>query len=179
MIDQYVAQLRHEVRGPYLPRRSMIGEIRAGLLDAADARRAAGATDAEAERLAVHEFGPVELVAAGVREELAAVAARYLAGLVVVLGSAQFALATYTWTTAAAAQGWPVPPPWYGLLSRAVDLSSFAFMGLAAVAVVALGRGARLLPTRPPVRPRPPNPTNPTGKPKTTISGHSAATIIG
>jgi hypothetical protein len=38
-----------------------------------------------------------------VREELAAVSARYLAGLVVVLGSAQFALSTHTWTTAAAA----------------------------------------------------------------------------
>lgn len=152
MIDQYVAQLRREVRGPVLPRRSMIGEIRAGLLDAADAHRAAGASDAEAQRLAVEEFGPVPLVAAGVRAELAAVSARYLAGLVVVLGSAQFALSTYTWTTAAAAQGWPVPPHWYGLLATAVDLSSFAFMALAAVAVLALGRGARVLPTRRVVR---------------------------
>jgi hypothetical protein len=152
VIDQYVAQLRREVRGPYLPRRSMIGEIRDGLLDAAEAHRAAGATDSEAQRLAVDEFGPVEVVAGGVRAELAAVAARYLAGLVVVLGSAQFALSTYTWTTAAAAQGWPAPAPWYGVLSRAVDLSSFAFMGLAAVAVLALGRGARLLPTRRVVR---------------------------
>lgn len=152
MIDQYVARLRREVRGPYLPRRSMIAEIRDGLLDAAAAHREAGASEAEAQRLAVEEFGPVEVVAAGVRAELAAVAARYLAGLVVVLGSAQFALATYTWTTAAAAQGRPVPPPWYGLLARAVDLSSFAFMGLAVVAVLALGRGARLLPTRRVVR---------------------------
>ncbi|MBB5785752.1 permease prefix domain 1-containing protein [Jiangella mangrovi] len=152
MIDQYVAQLRREVREPYLPRRSMIGEIRDGLLDAADAHRDAGATDAEAQRLAVEEFGPVEVVADGVRAELAAVSARYLAGLVVVLGSAQFALSTYTWTTAAAAQGWPEPPPWYGVLSRAVDLSSFAFLGLAALAVLALGRGARLFDTRRVVR---------------------------
>lgn len=152
MIDQYVAQLRREVRGPVLPRRSMIGEVRDGLLDAADAHRAAGASETEAQRLAVEEFGPVAVVAAGVRAELAAVAARYLAGLVVVLGSAQFALSTYTWTTAAAAQGWPVPPHWYGLLATVVDLSSFAFMALAAVAVLALGRGARLLPTRRVVR---------------------------
>ncbi|RIQ13613.1 permease prefix domain 1-containing protein [Jiangella rhizosphaerae] len=152
MIDQYVARLRREVRGPYLPRRSMLRELRDGLLDAADAHRSAGATDAEAERLAVEEFGPAEVVAAGVREELAAVAARYLAGLVVVLGSVQFALATYTWTTAAAAQGWPEPSPWYGVLSRAVDVSSFGFMGLSAVAVLALGRGARRLPTRRVVR---------------------------
>nr|WP_246400519.1 permease prefix domain 1-containing protein [Jiangella mangrovi] len=130
----------------------MIGEIRDGLLDAADAHRDAGATDAEAQRLAVEEFGPVEVVADGVRAELAAVSARYLAGLVVVLGSAQFALSTYTWTTAAAAQGWPEPPPWYGVLSRAVDLSSFAFLGLAALAVLALGRGARLFDTRRVVR---------------------------
>lgn len=152
MIDQYVAQLRRRVRGPVLPRRSMIGEIRDGLLDAADTHRAAGATEAEAQRLAVEEFGPVEVVADGVKAELAAVSARYLAGLVVVLGSAQFALSTHTWTTAAAAQGWPVPPHWYSVLSRAVDLSSFAFLGLAAVAVLALGRGARRLDTRRVVR---------------------------
>ncbi|SDU56206.1 permease prefix domain 1-containing protein [Jiangella alkaliphila] len=152
MIDQYVAQLRREVRGPLLPRRSMIRELRDGLRDAADAHRSDGAGAAEAERLAVEEFGPVQVVAAGLREELAAVAARYLAGLIAVLGSAQFALSTYTWTTAAAAQGWPEPAPWYGLLSRAVDVSSFAFIGLAALAVLALGRGARRLPTRRVVR---------------------------
>lgn len=152
MIDQYVAQLRRKVRGPLLPRRGMLRELRDGLLDAADAHRAAGASDAEAQRLAVEEFGPVEVVAAGVRTELAAVAARYLAGLIVVLGAVQFALATYTWTTAAAAQGWPQPAPWYGVLSQAVDVSSFAFMGLAGLAVLALGRGARLLPTRRVVR---------------------------
>ncbi|PZF79437.1 permease prefix domain 1-containing protein [Jiangella anatolica] len=152
MIDQYVAQLRREVRGPRLPRRGMLRELRDGLRDAADAHRSAGVDDAEAERLAVEEFGPLEAVAAAVRAELAAVAARYLAGLIAVLGSVQFALSTYTWTTAAAAQGWPEPAPWYGVLSRAVDLSSFAFMGLAALAVLALGRGARLLPTRRVVR---------------------------
>lgn len=148
MIDQYVAQVRRQVRGPHLPRRSMLRELRDGLRDAADAHRAAGARDAEAERLAVEEFGPAEVVAAGVRDELAAVAARYLAGLVIVFGTAQFALATYTWTTAAAAQGWPQPAQWYGVLSRAVDISSFGFMGLSAVAVLALGRGARRLRTR-------------------------------
>ncbi|WP_116951300.1 permease prefix domain 1-containing protein [Jiangella endophytica] len=152
MIDEYVARLRREVRGPLLPRRSMLRELRDGLLDAADAHRSAGATRAEAERLAVEEFGPVPVVAAEVRAELAAVAARYLAGLIAVLGSVQFALSTYTWTTAAAEQGWPEPAPWYGVLSRAVDISSFAFVGLAAVAVLALGRGARLWPTRRVVR---------------------------
>ncbi len=152
MIDQYVAQLRREVRGPLLPRRSMIRELRDGLRDAADAHRSGGAGDAEAERLAVEEFGPVQVVAAGLREELAAVAARYLAGLIAVLGSVQFALSTYTWTTAAAAQGWPEPAPWYGMLSRAVDVAGFAFIGLAALAVLALGRGARRLPTRKVVR---------------------------
>lgn len=152
MIDQYLAQLRREVRGPLLPRRGMLRELRDGLHDAADAHRSAGAPDAEAQRLAVEEFGPAEVVAAGVRAELAAVAARYLAGLVALLGSAQFALATHAWTTAAAGQDWPEPPPWYGVLSRAVDVSSFAFIGLAAVAVPVLGRGARLLSTRRVVR---------------------------
>ncbi|WP_162606193.1 permease prefix domain 1-containing protein [Jiangella asiatica] len=148
MIEQYVARLRREVRGPLLPRRGMINEIRDGLRDAAAAHRSAGATPAAAERLAVEEFGPVGPVAAGVRAELAAVAARYLAGLVIVLGSTQFALAHYTWTTAAAAQGWPEPTSWYSALARVVDLSSVAFMVLAGVSVLALGRGGRVLPTR-------------------------------
>lgn len=72
--------------------------------------------------------------------------------MIVVLGAVQFAVATYTWTTAAAAQGWPEPAPWYGVVSRAVDISTLTFIGLAALAVLALGRGARLLPTRRVVR---------------------------
>ncbi|WP_084469535.1 permease prefix domain 1-containing protein [Jiangella gansuensis] len=148
MIDRYVAQLRREVRGPLLPRRGMLNEVRDGLHDAAAAHRAAGATPAEAERLAVEEFGPVPMVAAGLRAELAAIAGRYLAGLVAVLGSAEFALSTYTWTTAAVAQGWPTPASWYSVVARAMDWSTVVVVVLAGLAVLALGRGARRLPTR-------------------------------
>lgn len=152
MIDAYLAALRGELRGPRLPRASMIREVRDGLHDAACAYRDHGVSQAEAERRAVAEFGSPRVVAAAMRDELAAATGRYLAALAILLGSAQFALANYTWQTAAREQGWPRPTPEYGVFAQAVDVSNIVILVALALAVPVLGRGGRYMPTRRVVR---------------------------
>lgn len=152
MIDAYLAVLRRELRGPVFVRLSMLREVRDGLHDAASAHRDGGASRAEAERLAVEEFGPPDGVVAGLREELAAAAGRYLAAVAIVLGTTQFALAHHTWQTAAIEQGWPRPTPAYGMFAQAVDIANVVVLIALAVSVLVLGRGGRYLPTRRVVR---------------------------
>ncbi|PSL06673.1 hypothetical protein CLV30_10258 [Haloactinopolyspora alba] len=152
MIDAYLATLRRELRGPRVLRANMIREVRDGLHDATRAHRDDGVSPAEAERRAVDEFGPPSVVAAGLRDELAAATGRYLAALSIVLGSTQFALAHYTWQTAAREQGWPRPSPEYGMFAQAVDVSNIVVLVALALAVPLLGRGGRFVPTHRVVR---------------------------
>ncbi|WP_216853481.1 permease prefix domain 1-containing protein [Phytoactinopolyspora halotolerans] len=152
MIDRYVAALRRELRGPVLLRMSMVREVRDGLRDAADAHRDAGASPRAAERLAVQEFGPVEIVAAGLREELAASTGRYLLTVLATLGVAQIMLEQHTWGAAAAAQDWPRPSAGYLTFAQAVDIMNIVVLLAAGLGVLVLGRGSRVVQTRMAVR---------------------------
>lgn len=152
MIDRYVADLRRRLRGPVIVRAGMVREVRDGLLDAAEAHRSSGLDAASAERLAVDEFGSAEVVAAGLRPELAAAAGRHLAVLMLLLGSVQFVLVEALWKGQVADDGWPPVSAGYGLLAQFVDVSNLVTLAGSALAAVALGIGGRVLPSRPVVR---------------------------
>ena len=152
MIDRYVADLRHRLRGPVIVRAGMVREVRDGLLDAAEAHRASGLDTASAERQAVDEFGSPDVIAAGLRPELAAAAGRHLAVLMLLLGSVQFVVVEALWKGQAADDGWPPVSAGYGLLAQFVDVSNLVTLAGSALAALALGIGGRVLPSRPIVR---------------------------
>ena len=70
VIDAYLADLSAELRGPRRKRRDVLAEVRDSLDDAAEHFRAEGASPAEAERLAVAEFGTVAQIAPAFQAEL-------------------------------------------------------------------------------------------------------------
>lgn len=152
VIDGYMAALRRELRGPWLLRASMLREVRDGLRDAAAAHREAGLVPGEAERRAVDEFGPVRLVADQLRIELAASTGRYTAAIVVLTSTAQMVLAHHVWQAAADRASWQSPAPAYRVFADVIDVSNVVLLVAAASAVLALGPGGRILPTRRVVR---------------------------
>jgi hypothetical protein len=80
-IGAHVAELARAVRGPGRARRSVLREVRDGLVDATDAYRRAGVDPERAARLAVRDFGPVVEVAPLYQDELAAGEGRRTAAL--------------------------------------------------------------------------------------------------
>lgn len=152
MIEAYLADLRRELGGPLLLRAGMLREVRDGLNDAAQAYRAAGLSPHEAERAAVDEFGPADLVGGELRAELAASTGRYLGIVTFIGGTVLFALAQLSWQGAAAEQGWPEPTPAYAALADIVDIGAIVFVLVSGLGVLALGIGSRFLPERRVVR---------------------------
>jgi len=80
-VDATVTALAGRLPGPRRWRSDVLAEIRDGLLDAAEAYTADGLTPADAERRAVADFGPVEAVAAALREHVAVRRGRRTAAL--------------------------------------------------------------------------------------------------
>lgn len=83
-IAVHVAGVGNVLRGPVRARRSMLAEVREGLCDAAAAYRTAGLDEYAAARRAVADFGPVDLIAAQLQNELTARQARRTALLLVI-----------------------------------------------------------------------------------------------
>ena len=151
-IDDYLAHVADHLRGPRRARAAILAELRAGLLDAAEARRQAGLTPAAASQAATGEFGDPMQLAAAFRGELRTVKARRIA-IVLLVSAPLIALA---WTAAAVGShlgaGHALPSHWPGA-PRAWQLAlPLAAVGLvagasaAAVAVVASGRITRWFP---------------------------------
>ncbi len=69
-IEAYIGELDARLRGPASAKTDLLTEARDGLTDAADAYRAGGADEAEAERRAVADFGPADLIARDYQAEL-------------------------------------------------------------------------------------------------------------
>jgi hypothetical protein len=145
-IDDYVAGLRRLLHGPVRARRDLLAEARDGLLDAAEAYEAEGRTRAEAERLAIEDFGHPAEIAPGYQEELAVAQGRRTAALIFVSVSLTALMWSLVWKvfpeppTAAV-----VRPEWYTPLSRIVDYNQLATGVVAGIALLALGRGLRVL----------------------------------
>ncbi|WP_370020864.1 permease prefix domain 1-containing protein [Planotetraspora sp. GP83] len=144
-IDDYVARLRRAVSGPLRAKRDLLAEARDSLLDAAEAYESSGCGRAEAERLAVEDFGPVAEIAPGYQEALAVSQGRRTAALLFLSVPLTALMWSVIWKI------FPEPPSalttpkpgWFEPLARVVDYSQLAIGVLGGAALVALGRGLR------------------------------------
>jgi len=109
-IDGYLSEVAAVLPGPARARDDIIAELRSGLLDAADAYRAAGHSPDEAAAAATAEFGDPRQIAAGFGPELAARESRRLARDLIITGP----LVGLLWAAAATAShvGIRHAPPW-------------------------------------------------------------------
>ncbi|MFI6290265.1 permease prefix domain 1-containing protein [Nonomuraea sp. NPDC050790] len=147
LIDDYVADLDRALSGPTGPKRDMVVEAHDSLVDTADAYEADGLARGEAERLAVQEFGRVEEIAPGYQSELTACAGRRLGGLLFVSVPLTALAWAMLWRIIPIDPSiWAQKPGWYGTVSLALDIVQVAVGVSGGLALLALGRGARLLP---------------------------------
>jgi hypothetical protein len=142
-IADYLAELDHELQGPWLARRSIMQELHDGLTDAADAYRAAGVSRPDAERRAIGELGPPADVAAAFDQELTAHTGRQTAWLLLVFSALTFATANLVWQSSPAASAGVEVSPSYAVLAQAVDLVGAATILVGVLAVAAFGWAAR------------------------------------
>jgi hypothetical protein len=138
MIEAYLRELGGRL--PLLRRRRFLAEAEAHLRDAAGRHEREGLPPADAERRAVEEFGPADVVAARLAVEAAAPAGR-LAALLVLAAAVLFVVPLY-----GIPENTLPPAPWAevpGALVWKRDLS--AALWLAAVALASIGLARRLL----------------------------------
>ncbi|MDA0632561.1 permease prefix domain 1-containing protein [Nonomuraea sp. MCN248] len=147
LIDDYAAELRRALSGPYGPKRDLVVEARHSLLDCAEAYQAQGLRRTEAERRAVEEFGPVRDVAPGYQEELTASAGRRL-GLLLFVSVPATVLAWGLIWSFQPAETWVAAdrPEWFTTASRLLDVVQLAFGLYGGLALLALSRPARWIP---------------------------------
>ncbi|WP_432921831.1 permease prefix domain 1-containing protein [Microbispora sp. CA-135349] len=143
-IDEYVASMRRALRGPGSAKRDLLTEARDSLLDAAEAYQCEGLPRAEAERLAVADFGTVPEVAPGFQGELTVSQGRRTAALLFL--SVPFI--AFMWAVIwRVFPGSPhvdeIKPAWFGLLARTTDLLQLSVGVIGGLALLAFGRGAR------------------------------------
>ncbi|MER7281284.1 permease prefix domain 1-containing protein [Dactylosporangium sp. NPDC000244] len=143
-IDAYVDGLAAALRGPGRMRAEMITEARHSLEDAADAHADAGLGAAEAERVAVAEFGTLDEVAPAYQAELAAQQGRRAATWIALALPLVNVLAPLMWWDS----------PWsvqehashlYWVLVDHFKYTSFVAAGVAALVVLGFSWGSRYL----------------------------------
>ncbi len=116
-VEAYLREAADRMPGPRLARSDILAELRSGLLDAIDMRRAAGLTAEAATEAAIAEFGDPRQVADAFRPHLAMVQARRTAlalaasGPLVGLLWATAALASHITLRHAPPWQWPGAPP--------------------------------------------------------------------
>ncbi|PZG15491.1 permease prefix domain 1-containing protein [Nonomuraea aridisoli] len=143
-IDDYVAELSGALSGPHGPKRDLVVEARDSLVDAADALEAEGVDRAEAERLAVAEFGEIREVAPGYQAELTAVSGRRLGVLLFVSVPITVAMWSVLWRLHPATDdAWLNQPAWFMPVSRLLDVIQLGLGLYGGLVLFALSRGAR------------------------------------
>lgn len=146
LIDDYVATLGRALNGPPGPRRDLVVEAHDSLIDAAEAYEAEGIERAEAERLAVAEFGEVAEIAPAYQEELAASAGRRLGALLFISVPLTALLWWAIWRVFPTAPAdWASKPGWFIPVARSLDILQLASGVVGGIALLALGRGTRLI----------------------------------
>jgi len=98
-VEEYLAEITARLPGSARTRAGIVAELRSGLLDAMDARVAAGLPAADAAAAAISEFGDPFAVAGGFRAEIAAGIARRVSIALLATGP----LVGLLWIAAAAA----------------------------------------------------------------------------
>ena len=156
-VERYLAEFAARLPGPARAKAGTVAELRAGLLDAIDAHRAAGLPASRAAAAALAEFGDPDQVATAFRPEFAARSARRTALALAGTGP----LIGLLWAVAALTSHIGFRPatlwPWAGASPRsllAVPLAVVAVTACAALlTVAATGRLTRWLPHRPRLAP--------------------------
>jgi hypothetical protein len=144
-IDEYVRTLDRALTGPGRLKGDMLREARHGLADAAEAYQEEGLARAEAERLAVAEFGEVHALAPDYQAELGLGAARRLALKMVLVPMLVVTLADFMWRGSpwSTSTTGPHPPAGYLLISQAQDYLGYVWAGLAMAVYLWLAWSAR------------------------------------
>ncbi|HET6289748.1 MAG TPA: permease prefix domain 1-containing protein [Amycolatopsis sp.] len=142
-IDGYLGDLDSRMIGPARAKADLLAEARGGLIDAADAYLACGVDEAEAERRAVADFGPADLIARDYQAELGLrrdirVLWELIVGVPLLLLAWDLARGFAEWSRLGA------PPSWY---HRAIGTADTLAALSPAVAVAGL-LAARLLSRR-------------------------------
>ncbi|WP_406316286.1 permease prefix domain 1-containing protein [Streptosporangium sp. NBC_01639] len=144
IIDDYVTELSRALRGPRGAKLDLVTEARDSLVDTAEALEGEGLERAEAERIAVAEFGPISEIAPGYQEDLSISAGRRLAALLFVSVPLTALLWSVIW------QIFPIDPVdyatkpgWFVPIARSVDILQMFTGVLGGIALLALGRGLR------------------------------------
>jgi hypothetical protein len=154
-IDRYLGEVAGRLPGPRRAHTAIVDELRSGLLDAADAYRAAGLTQTQAAGRAVADFGDPAAVAAAFRPEIAAGQARRV--VLILLATGPLVGLLWIATALASHTGIRFIQPWHltglppvllaglCLVAAAVGVTAWAaFIGIATT-----GRLTRWLSARP------------------------------
>jgi hypothetical protein len=154
-VDGYVRAIAASMPGPRRARDDILAELRSGLLDAIDARRAAGLSAQAAAEAAITEFGDPRQVAGAFRPHLAMTQARRTALALVASGPPVGLL----WVAAALASHITIrhAPPWQWSGAPPLSPAAFPAVGVAILLVIAstmatiaaTGRLSRWLPASP------------------------------
>jgi hypothetical protein len=140
-IDEYLAALSKELRGPRRRKADLLAEARDHLTDATEAFEADGFDRYDAEKHAVAEFGTLDEVAPGYRADLAVSQSRRTAVLLfaaLIIQPIVWREGAWSWNS-----GPDDPNPLNDLLQALVrDVGTVAIAG-AVLAVVAAGIGLR------------------------------------
>ncbi len=140
VIDEYLTALDRRLRGPERIKEDLLAEARDSLDDAVEAYRDGGLPEADAQRRAVAEFGPVNHIARDYQGLLAlahGVRTLWTLILVVPLAHVMWELNRSFWVGPWTAFDHADPPPdWYLFLARANDSAGWIVAGAALCALV-------------------------------------------
>lgn len=143
-IDDYVAELGRSLTGPPGPKRDLVVEARDSLADTADALEAEGLARAEAERLAVRQFGAIPEIVSGYQRELTVAAGRMLGTLLLISVPMTALMWSVIWRYYPMDPvAWTARPAWYSSASRALDILQLGTGVFGGLSVFALSRGGR------------------------------------
>ncbi len=159
VIEPYLAELAAALPGPAGARAGILAELRAGLLDAADAHHRAGLTPLAAAKAAADEFGDPPEVAAAFRPGLAASHARRVA--ITLLATGPVVIVVWTGAALGSHIGARQAPPWHWAGAAPawrilLPLAAAAFLigvWMAVATLAATGPLTRWLPDRPRLAP--------------------------
>ncbi|HUR04242.1 MAG TPA: permease prefix domain 1-containing protein [Nonomuraea sp.] len=146
-IDDYVAELGRSLCGPPAAKRDLVVEAHDSRTDTADALEAEGLARAEAERLAVREFGAITEIAPSYQRELTAAAGRRLGLLLLISVPMTVLMWSVIWRFYPDGPSpvitWAARPDWYHTASRGLDILQLSTGLYGGVSLFALGRGTR------------------------------------
>jgi len=154
-VEAYLRAAADHMPGPRLARADILAELRSGLLDAIDAKRAAGLPEQAATEAAITEFGNPREVASGFRPHLAMIQARRTALAIAATGPlvgslwAAAALASHIRLRHAPPWEWPGAPPLSAAAFPAIAATLLILIMSTVIAIATTGTLSRWLPASP------------------------------